>query len=374
MAIINFKQERNPSGCQLFNVLPQTFLKIKQKMSRSLLSFVLKNRINNGFVIKIFIFLHRILNMGYYVVEVSSTNHHYIPQFLLRNFRIGTEGKIFEYIRGKAQPESVSIRKRAASIMNYYSFKDKKTKLMNSFLEKSLFADLLEFESKKIIDRILEEDYALIDIEESTLAVFVAFQYTRTPAFRSQIRNFMSFLIMVKGIPKTDFGNKTRIEELFIKNILNINQKELAAFNAANAFTMEGAETHEVLILQMIADWLGEKIFRFNWHILKAEEGNFFTISDSGVLLVNLENRDLVWPPGWDIERGKNIIFLPLSPSKCLFYCKGASKDGRDDANQDMVNLVNGANMFYSYEKIYSDRNSIDVQNEFNKTTKPTSQ
>jgi len=349
-------------------------MKIREKLSKKLISHMLKTEVSNRKLLKFYWFIYRILTLKYpYKSEYKRQKQHFVPQLLLRNFRINNHNLIYEYKRGGQKPSKKSISKQVALEEDYCTFRDKQKRKSN-FIENKIFAELLENFVPKVIDKLKQcSDINLTDFEEGILASFTAHQYTRVPAFREQVKNFILYLILKKGYRKDDLGSIDFIKEIIVENKLGISLKELMLFRMLNKATarynLEGADNHLILASLLIAECVAEKIFRKNLHILKAEKPNYFFLSDNPVLIIDLENKMIdKLTPWWNIEKDSIIIFLPISPERCVFLCKKRKREGRIDSNVDFVNLVRQGLMIQAQNYLYSHVNSNSLQKEFNST------
>jgi len=87
--------------------------KIRGILADKFLNFLIERRINNLSALHFFIYIYTLLIRGCYIREHKDANHHFIPLFLLRKFRITNTGNIFMYTRWK-KPTPVSVKKEAA--------------------------------------------------------------------------------------------------------------------------------------------------------------------------------------------------------------------------------------------------------------------
>ena len=110
----------------------------------------------------------------------AGKDHHFVPQLILRRFRIADSGVDkgqtweFNFQNRKIKKTSISS---IASAKDFYLFKDKCGK-QSDFIEKKVFAENLEYFGNRVIKYLntASEEPKLTFLEESTLAVFVAFQ------------------------------------------------------------------------------------------------------------------------------------------------------------------------------------------------------
>jgi len=349
-------------------------MNIRKKLSNKIISHLLKNRINNRKLLRFYWWIYKILNIGYpYRQYYQKQRQHFIPQFLLKNFKIGSDNLIYEYERGSQSPKKKSISREVALEEDYYTARDKQKEKSN-FIEKEIFAELLENFVPRIINHLKQsQNVDLTDFEESVLASFVAHQYTRTPAFREQVKNFILYLILIKNYKKEDLGNIEFIKNIIVRNELNISLGELINFRKVNRATAQyaiyGAENHLILCSLLIGNYIAEDIFRKNLHILETRDPDHFFLSDNPVLIINIKNNEMDWPTGWDLKNDSIMIFLPISPRRCIFFCNRIRKGGRiERENDDFVKLVNLGLMFYAQRFLYSHIKTDTLQKEFNTT------
>jgi len=349
-------------------------MNFRKKISNKIITHLLKNRVNSRRLLRFYWWIYKILNIRYpYKQYYQKQRQHFIPQFLLKNFKISNDNLIYEYERGGQGPKKKSIIKKVALEEDYYTTRDKQKKKSN-FIEKEIFAELLENFVPGIINNLKQsQNIDLTDFEESVLASFVAHQYTRTPAFREQVKNFILYLILIKDYRKEDLGNIEFIKKIVVQNELNINLEELIKFRKVNKATAQyninGAENHLILCSLLIGNYIAEDIFRKNLHILESKESDYFFLSDNPVLIINIKNNEMKWPTGWDLKSDSIMIFLPISPKRCIFFCNRIRKGERiERENDDFVKLVNSGLMFYAQKFLYSHTKSDTLQKDFNNT------
>ncbi len=347
---------------------------IRKKLSNKIITYLLRNKINNRKLLRFYWWIYKILNIKYpYKQYYQKQKQHFIPQFLLKNFKIGNDNLIYEYERGGQGPKKKSISKEIALEEDYYTTRDKQKEKSN-FIEKEIFAELLENFVPRIINNLKQsQNINLTDFEESILASFVAHQYTRTPAFKEQVKNFILYLILIKDYKKEDLGNIEFIKKIIVRNELNVSLDELIKFRKVNKATAQyninGAENHLILCSLLIGNYIAEDIFRKNLHILETKDPNYFFLSDNPVLIINIKNNKMEWPTGWDLKSDSIIIFLPISPKRCIFFCNRIRRDSRiERENNDFVKLVNFGLMFYAQKFLYSHVETDTLQKEFNTT------
>lgn len=277
----------------------------------------------------------------------TEKEHHYVPQLILRRFRIadsGTDkGQTWRFSLENADVEKEGISSIACAT-DFYIFKDKTGK-QSDFIEKKLYAENLEYFSNMVIKRLntTTEDPKLTFLEESTLAVFVAHQLTRVPAFYSAIEKYLIFGFEKKRLVINDLGTYESMREKIVLNGLDATIDDLLSHTSR--LKIAGANNHIGSLSRQIADHLSEKIFRRNLHIIDvpATMGDRFVISDNPVVLLDFQRHEILqYPAWWDIDKEDLWILMPISPTRCIFFAKSKRKGGIvENENTDLVEMVN---------------------------------
>lgn len=293
----------------------------KLRLADRLMVFCLDNKINNEVFLKFLFFIYEVLIRNSYVLKYKSANHHYIPRFLLKEFKITGTKLIFQYTYFKL-PQKVSINK-AGCIRNLYSFRDKATKEKSDFIENQIFAFALEKYASRIVHQILKtEEIDLTNLERSIITSFIAFQYVRTPRFFHFVRLVLEYLNLKKGIPldemvKADFYKKT-----FFDNYYQITPQEMGQFGKKNKLNLSGADDLILRLSIQIGDYLSSFIYRRTLCLLNVRFPRFFYLSDSPMEIFDISHNRSIGPFLWEIEKNP-LIFMPISPGLCLYFLKG---------------------------------------------------
>lgn len=327
--------------------------RIRGTVSDKLLNWFIERRINNPTALRVFIFAYGLLLKRYYVREHRVANHHFIPKFLLEKFRIINTGQIFEYRRNK-KPERRSIEKEAALVPNLYSFRDKQTKMPSDFIEKQIFAHVVEKYGSRIINRIVETGkIELTHLEESILAIFVAFQYTRTPRFFFQLELILTYLVKEKNVTLEEMVNSRFAIDVFINNSYQVRPSEIAKFLQKTRMRITGVENVLLRLSIQIADDISRKIFSGEVNLLRATESNFFFLSDSPAEIFSFDKDRSIGPFFWELSEDI-LIYLPISPTHCVYYIR------RTSSTHSTINssLIWKLSLRSIHELVYSDRES----------------
>ena len=334
--------------------------KIRGILADKFLNFFIERRINNLSALRFFIHVYTLLIKGFYIREHEDANHHFIPQFLLRKFRITNTGNIFMYTRGKI-PTPVSIKKKAAVIPNLYSFRDKKTKELSDFIEKQIFAHVFEKYGSRIINHILEVDkIELGHLEESILASFIASQYTRTPRFLFQLKLVLTYLMKEKSVTPEEMVKPNFTRNVFINNSYQLRPPEIAQFLKKTKLRIGGVENLILGLSTKLADEISVNIFSSKLNLLRATGSEFFFLSDSPVEIFNFNSDRSVGPFFWELGDDL-LIYLPISPTRCIYYTHRISPVNTTVS----ANLIKALSLESIHEFAYSNRNSLVIDNVF---------
>ncbi len=332
--------------------------RIRGILSDKLLNFFIERRINNLGALRFFIYIYALLTKGFYVGGHKNANHHFIPKFLLKKFRIINTGNIFMYMRGK-RSTPVSIKKEAAVVPNLYSFRDKKTKELSDFMEKHIFAHVLEKYGSRIVSRILKTDKIdLTHLEESVLVNFIAFQYTRTPRFFFQLERVLTYLVKEKSVTPKEMVKPNFARDVFINNSYQLRPPEIAQFLQKTSLRITGVKNLMLGLSVQIADDISVNIFSGKLNLLRATGSEFFFLSDSPVEIFNFGNNRSVGPFFWELNNDL-LIYLPISPTRCIYYTH------RISPVYPTINasLIEKLSLQSIHEFAYSNRNSSVIDN-----------
>ena len=321
------------------------------------MKFCLYIELDNELLLRpLFGFYNLLTRNAYVLTYKEGEKHHYIPQFLLRNFSILNTSNIYEYTYKKTT-RAVSIEKQAAFIPNLYSFKDRKTKQQSDFIEKQIFAHTLEKFTSRFLNKIIKNENAkLTFLEESILVSFVGFQYIRTPKFFAQVTEVLEYLYLDRGISLEEMLESNFYKEVFFENKYLITPQKLVKFGLQNKRKVQGVKNIILGIALRIGGDLGSIIYRGNFYWIKANPPAFFYLSDNPVEMYNLIQKRNIGPFLWELK-DDSLIYIPISPDTCLYYLK---------SGMDIPAHVVGGIMEHStgesvYEFAYSDRNSPKI-------------
>lgn len=337
-------------------------------LNKRFIAFCIKNRLGRTNIsVKVIYFITNLL--GRFEVYKNSEDFkkrgHYIPQLLLRRFRLSEvkgdpkRKKIYQYsfLTNSITEEKIDD---VAQIEDFYIFKQKGGGY-SDYVEKVIFADWIENFGSQIIKTINTSDGEpdLTILEENILATFLSHQITRTPAFYVQLRKYIS-LLYERGLLKIeDLGDHKFLEEVIVKNKYNLTYDDLVDY--APKYSMSGDVNHLGHLARLIAGEIMEDIFRHNFYFLVSppESVDEFVISDNPVVYIDFKKFEVKRYVDWWNKRSDAVwIFIPISPKKCIYLTTKKKIDGKIDIdNGDMTVMVNfgqylnGLNFVYGRDK-----------------------
>jgi hypothetical protein len=298
-----------------------TIARKRLNYANKLITFLLDKNIENLLLIRIIFATFQLLSRNVYILEHKDSYHHYIPQFLLRKFQ-SRKGLIYQYEHLK-KPEEVSIRNKAACEFNLYVTTEKVTKKQSDFVEKQIFALLLERFASRIFNEFLSGNpFSLTPIRTSIVALFFAFQYTRTPKFLYYLQKFLEYLHLEKSVPFEEMKGLAFSKKVFFENIYNVSPAAFGKFLLKHDRKKMVGPTVKNLVLSVsfaIADHLASLINNKNLRMIDAKEPAFFYLSDNPASIFNLKEGRSVSIFLWEFNND-SFVCLPISPRQCLYY------------------------------------------------------
>ncbi|HVS79759.1 MAG TPA: DUF4238 domain-containing protein [Candidatus Paceibacterota bacterium] len=343
-------------------------------LNKKFISYCVKKRLGrNNFTIKVIYSITGLLGR----FEVYKNSHefqkrgHYIPQFLLRRFRLSelrhdpNRKKIYQYnfLFNTLTEEKIEV---VAQIEDFYIFKQNGGG-SSDYVEKVILADWIENFGSQILKTIntTEDDPNLTLLEKNILATFISHQITRTPAFYFQLRKYILFLYEKKLLKIDNLSDHNFLKEIIVKNKYNFTYDDLVNF--VPEYTMTGDLNHLGFIARLIAGEITEGIFRHNFYFLNIPDtsDDEFVISDNPVIFVDFQKFEIKrYFDWWSKSSGKTWIFMPISPKKCLFLTTKQKIDGRIENDQaDMVALVNFGQYLNALNYVYGRNKNLMLQN-----------
>ncbi|MEN6511780.1 MAG: DUF4238 domain-containing protein [Chloroherpetonaceae bacterium] len=330
-------------------------------IGRKIRNFVFRHRLGKKvWSAKLIIFIMDIFDRFEIYTNTGNVGRfdHYVPKLLLSKWRIaesGTDkGLIFGWSKIDNKIKKVPLSGEAGAIDWDVS---NSQGIASDFLSKKLFAELLEEKAAKVI-KLINNDSSikLTFLEESTLAVFIAHQITRVPAFHASLTRFFSIGYSNNLIDYEDFGNKDVLTQKVAFNGIGITYDQF--LKEKPHALIEDGKPQKILISLIIASDIAEKIHQGNLHILEIPSGSSdeFVISDNPVIFFDTDRKEmLTLVPWWEIGKNDFLIFMPISRNKAIFYSKSKKKDGPiENQNESFVQLFNYGQYLLCTNKVFS--------------------
>lgn len=250
------------------------------------------------------------------MVNKQPKKHHYVPQFILNNFRFGKKRNIYVFDKQKGSVFPSSIKNAASE--NYF-YKDDGLNY-----DKDTETKLAELESlcTSIFGKIVkEESLATVSpYEHGTICLFVAVQKVRTNKTREFLSNINQ---VVSNWVKASGGDPNKD----VENFREQSEKDV--------------KDSSIKLLRTLPGEFAKDIYEKEWTLVKAPKGEYFYISDHPVTMHNHFPR----PGRGNIGlRLKGIeIHLPISPKLCIsFMCPKTVDEIRIKVNKHKAMMALG--------------------------------
>lgn len=225
-------------------------------------------------------------------IDGVATIQHYVPQFLIKSFKMKKSKKDQVYVVDKKNKKTFKSHARNLAAERYFYNFQLEEKVIT--LENEL--GVIESRAKLVIDRIkLEKSLAdLSEQEKFFLAEFICIQYLRTKNKLEAAKNMINELVdkfAEWGIP--DYQN-------FDKNLIDEKNKLIFLINLQNL-------TRDFLPTCLDKQWF-----------LMQSMSEKFCLSDVGVILRNTTKNPKFGDPDMGFLSTGVEIYLPISPDLCL--------------------------------------------------------
>lgn len=231
-----------------------------------------------------------------------ATLQHYVPQFLLRNFKKDHAKKdqiyVLDKIRKKIYPSNI---RNMAGERYFYNFKNNgEVQTFEKYLSK------IESDVKNIIDKIIKNKKLSIlnDKERQLISEYICIQYVRTKNHRELTKNLiLQVAERFKGMGVTGIDNfltdgiDEKVKKMSILHMIQLSKKLLPYFQIKK------------------------------WFLLNSLEHNF-CIGDTPVVLRNSIINPMFGDPDLGLASVGVEIYFPISPCICIVaICPSLMKD-----------------------------------------------
>ncbi len=290
-------------------------------------------------------------------------NHHYVPQFHLAGFSLGTQRKIgqrpvWRYCKRTDEYEQIPIR-RAAVMRDYYSVERDDGTLDHSF--EPMFAEAFDGPGSEFVRKLLRRERLTVD-ERSHLSAYVAFQHGRVPVAReaafqmiSKVETFMQYN-QLKGMSPPEFiaharergleGTDDELAEKQVEVLAQLKSGELFV-GPDEAATMISATT----AVQAVSPIL----FGTHWTILQAPIGFEFVIGDSPVTRFSeAAMRDPYYQFGLGFAGSDVEVRVPLTMNHALLMTHARTGRSEFNCSPDAVKNVNAISWRFAHRYVFA--------------------
>ncbi len=277
--------------------------------------------------------------------QSKAHRHHFIPQFLLRNFSSQHDGRpaIFQMdTSSQRAPQRVGTR-RAASRTKLYTALDENGEPSNRH---EGYLALIESHAAPALRRFLDDPTSLSLADRATIAFFLAFQTMRTPAAGAQVTAAANAALQMAAgemlFDRRAFAERHRqrygdeisddeVENLRLETIASIrdNRVRLVGDSGATFSTALEHAAEQVPIL-----------YAFHWTLVLAPGGGLVT-SDRGYSIHD-PTPPFPWAAQGILSSPQSETVVPLSDTATLLLRPGsAGTFDIDEATADDVEVFN---------------------------------
>lgn len=260
--------------------------------------------------------------------------HHYVPQFLLRNFCAGDNKKIYVFDKKKINVFSSST-KNIAHENNFYNDDG-----MGYQESTELKLGGIENQCAPIIERIINEE-SLINInklEQAMICLFVTVQLTRTKS----TRDFLSGMNkqIAEWMQMSGFDPNLDVDGFIDQSPQEIKESSIN-------------------ILRTIPGDLAKYLFDKEWALLKSPKNESFYLSDHPITMHNYYPRLGRGNHGLSLK-GIEVHF-PITPSLCItFMCSRMIGEFRDKVKEQKRRAAQGTSFPVDLSLVETILNHID--------------
>lgn len=294
-------------------------------------------------------------------------NQHYVPQFLLKKFKISPSRDNKVQIRLFDKHSQTTEVKSIKHVFAEDYFYDK-----DNLVENQL--GVVETQAANHINKIINGDFSVLKTATDALLQFISSQYSRTEQVRNQIHKMINDVQMhlvkstfevnkdispfKKGFESEniDYGNFDYTEDDF---------RSISAMNAVNG----------LILFEMLKD--------LSFHLLENNTEDEFIIGDQPVVLCNWLLSSYIFTKNIPVNSSPIALgaqlFMPLSPKLyiCLYdpkvYKYGSKSEIKTEINKESVEWLNKLQLIHSANCIgFSDskmQQKIYVLNQLCKNT-----
>lgn len=293
-------------------------------------------------------------------IAKNSKNHHWVPEFYLKNFSIPYDERFVYFYSKDGQPIRTNVGNIAAK-NNLYTFR-----LEAGGSSKAMEGVFSEHEGRvaPIIDRILQSETLPEDEESrSELAVFVSMLKVRGPSFSDWLRNME--VEHIKLIQQIQAQHPESLKKNFADAGIQFTDEE--EFEETRKFMLDpsnysvemknGEEHYFKQAMDLSKDIYNILMSEKSWHLLIAGGKRHFITSDNPVVIQEPEDCPKHLSGG--VLNG--TVLLPLSPRVCLAFRRVPLKEAQLTVGREDVMNINRSIANAARRQIYSHLSSKDI-------------
>lgn len=291
----------------------------------------------------------------------EKANHHFIPQFYLRNFSVGGDkrkAKVFCYDQSTRKSFETLVR-NVGSRRHFFRIDVK------GFDPNHIEDGMAEIESEisgHLAEAIAAKGFPS-DAHFSSVMLLMANVAVRNPRFRSMNEEF--HLKIVNGMMGMMLKDRDRFQDSVKEARENgvpirddINYEDMRAFIDRGGYEIAIDRTYLIgLELQAVQPAL-EQLARRSWSFVSAEPGCTYATSDDPVILDWADGKPRPYSPGFGLQN--TIVMFTISPELALvglFVKQPAQRDHR----RDQVAALNTSIARYATKQLYARDGSFEL-------------
>lgn len=237
--------------------------------------------------------------------------HHLVPEFYLRRFANG-QGRIALHRRATGQTKTISVRDAAVGVGFYTVLDEQGTpsqRVETSILQK------LDDRAATALRRLASGPFPPAEADRSDLAMFIAFQALRGPAFRHQVEAVgdITAKLLLQHTTREDLSRP--LED---GRIPSEEEVEAALFVIQNPdkFTFQTHQNERIqTMLSLASKEFFPRIFQMSWILARCRKPRLLTTDNPVVYWRQRREQDRF--PGVGLATADEVRF-PLDPYRVL--------------------------------------------------------
>ena len=279
--------------------------------------------------------------------ETTAKRHHYLAQLLLRRFATATPGdvpRLFQLDRRSGQPRKVTS-KDAGFEKNLYTVigdDGEPSRLLEGALS------IVEHYAAPALARLKAEPFELNTADRQTIAMYLAFQDSRTPAGNRRTQGVSQTMLELEAATwlGSEEGFRTWHRQHMPSQDSDVEieerrQRMLGRLQAgAVRFQQPRAQAHRVMLTTL--NDIATHIYALSWVLLEVPPGvdAEFVLGDRGLSMVDPAPTHPWTGDSWSSSDAAETV-IPLSPRAALLVTPGPPTIARQPVEGDEVLQLN---------------------------------